>query len=355
MVEISKGDLVQSIPLLAIFGYMFFVQRVIEPNFPEAAPYAAAFGVLLIIVMVPLMEALALIATASYLFLALTVRGPEGSYTLDLWVNREKFRTEQVRPGYYVSTLPLAKNANHPELKKIKKIKIEHEETWNERFDFSRGLARLWEEEFKHANVAACTVYEKPRVTPSEDHLEPVPTFVLVEAPKDYYQVSSFLTKLKRLKDSSTDQKKDFDTEQLKTEYKALQDEYGNLKSQYNEAKQKLYAQEELVQQLRNAFQALLTSTADFKDMLIQYLLAWRHKQLTIENALSSLRGRNWTVPREVVAGVVALAAIGYFYYYPDSRAEVMSWLSIPSNALTVLALVGLMVAGVYYATKRRR
>ena len=346
MVELSKGDIVQSIPMLALFGYMFFVQKVIEPNFPEAAPYAAGFGMFLIIFMVVLMEALAVIVTASYLFLDLTVRGPEGSYELPLWVNREKFRTEQVRPGYYVSDLTLAKDANHPELKKIKKVKIEHEGPWNERVDFARGWARLWEEEFKHANVAACTVYEKPRVTPSEEHLEPIPTFVLVEAPKDYYQTGRMAAE-KGIES--------FDAQRMQTENSALRQENNNLQSQLNEAKQKLYAMEALVQQLRNAFQALLTSTADFKDMIIQYLLAWRHAQLTIENALSSLRGHAWMIPKEAVAGILGLAAIGYFYYYPDSRAEVMSWLSIPANALTVLALVGLIVAGVYYATKRRR
>jgi len=140
-----------------------------------------------------------------------------------------------------------------------------------------------------------------------------------------------------------------------------LRRQIAELKHQLMEAKRQAFhwhqrsiRAEEVIEQQKNELTAVLKSKQDFHDSVVEYMLSIRQDQLTIENAIKSLRRpvisqKNW-----IGATVAALALIAFLYFNPQIVSNALEWLSYTRNQVFTLLSVAAL-GGIYYYSRRRK
>ena len=99
----------------------------------------------------------------------------------------------------------------------------------------------------------------------------------------------------------------------------------------------------------------IIKSKGDFRGAVIEYLLSIREVQLTIENALKSMKGPRIPWGKWMIWPIMFVAGLVYLYYNPQVVSETQKYLSLPLNQLFILGLGIIAVAGIFYARRRLR
>jgi DNA-directed RNA polymerase len=142
--------------------------------------------------------------------------------------------------------------------------------------------------------------------------------------------------------------------EDLKRKIETLKTENLELRRRAYEYHQKWIQQEEINEQLKNELAAALAAKSDFKSAVVEYMLTIREAQLTIMNALKSMRRGYMQFGMWIALTVIAVALIIYFSYYPDQAYRLQLWLSQPTNQIFVIAAIGIVAFAIFYSKRRR-
>jgi len=141
----------------------------------------------------------------------------------------------------------------------------------------------------------------------------------------------------------------------LEAEVNRLRLENAEYKRQALDYHQKYIQAEEVIDQLKNEFLAVLRSKADFKASVIQYMLTIREAQLRIEHAIKQLKGPRIAFGKWMAITIIAIAAIAAFAFTPGLSHRFMNWLSSPLNQFFLIALAIIVGLIIYYVKGRRK
>ena len=141
----------------------------------------------------------------------------------------------------------------------------------------------------------------------------------------------------------------------LEAQVRSLRLENAEYKRQALDYHQKYIQAEEVIDQLKNEFLAVLRSKADFKASVIQYMLTIREAQLRIEHAIKQLKGPRIAFGKWMAITIIAIATIAAFAFTPGLSHKFMSWLSSPLNQFFLIALAIIVGLIIYYVKGRRK
>jgi len=335
-------------PIIGIIGFMFVWQYLIVPQFPiESRMWIAPFGTVGAIGLIWFMDSLLKWQAASYTHIEAICR-PSG-LKLQLFVKSLETKeiidtdeTTNTSESYgFATVFYLAEKIKHPFFNILEYVVIRHRLKYEDHFRFTPGKAVYKGQIVDHPKSAKIILYELSEA--DVDHLSPVPTFWLKDAPGDYYlQPETTLPNGGKLT---------IDQAQILTENQQLKNERAEYKRQAIDWHQKAVQLGEYVEHLKGELDAVLGSKTKFKVAVLEYMLTFREAQIRIENAIRHMKGVQITWTKVMALTAVSFAVIGAFVL---DVGGVREWFSNGTNQFFVIALV-LGSVFVYFYVKKRR
>jgi len=275
-----------------------------------------------------------------------------------------EIETAEIEPGVYATKLKLGEKLTHSFYGPIEKggnIVVKHDLPWEVRMQFGQGKAVFKDQVVDHPKSAQVILYE-PLGTFDMDHLNPVPVFLLKDAPGDYQLpedqiiletggAGELLTKRvlsegKELTGASLL----FAYQKMKKENEELKTRNIELQRQGLHWHQVAVRFEEVNKQIKNELHSVLSSKSDQKQAVVEMLLTLLEAHTKIRNALKEIRPTTW-LNKAVVMMVIAFMGVAIFLLNPG---DIMGWLSIQQNQAFIVILAGVIGFSYFYATQKR-
>ena len=176
----EKTDFIMFGTIILLYVYLIAIDAFI----PQHKGIAGILGLVVILGQLVLMDYYMIYKTAPFAYLRAICR--PSNEKLHIYIKR--IDTKQVtNPDGYASTIELAFPIKHPSFGKISKLVIRHRKPWEKRVIYSHGRAVFQGYTISHPNVAEIVLHEKAHGSFDVDRASPIPSFVLHEAPGDYY------------------------------------------------------------------------------------------------------------------------------------------------------------------------
>ncbi len=188
----NKNDQYNYAIFLIVIGwfafYSYFLQNVID------AATAGTISILLIILPILFLEVGIKLLVAGTPYIRATVRSPNGSYTLRLFINPAP---EKVHEGFASSVCSLKWPVTSPDFGKFDTVKLLYHGSWGETFLFKPGRAVWMEYEVGHPQTEDATFYTLLQNATITDHIDIIPTFWVKDASGHYPREMGLLPQAK--------------------------------------------------------------------------------------------------------------------------------------------------------------
>ena len=175
----DKSDYYLYGPMVAMLAWMMGY-KVIAPNLSGNTVFGVSVAVLLGPIMV--LELYVTQVTSSCPYVRAVVR-PHGDVMRFYVKEYDEIRGETYSTRRIVVNWPIRTHFHG----KVSEIIIRFEGNWNDRVQYSRGKARLWEYEVDHRATENLILYELMEGTLDYDHTKEIPCYYLANASGDYY------------------------------------------------------------------------------------------------------------------------------------------------------------------------
>jgi len=286
---------------------------------------------------------------ASYTYIEATCR--PSNEKLHLFV--KSIETKQTGPNEWATKLNLGPKAHHSVYHELKWIVLKHALSYEDRMEFCAGKAVYKSQIVDHPKTARITIYEDDEGGYDVDHLNPIPSYHLQEAPKDFFNSEAMLARrvLVGADGQEYDEQDRYDMETLLKEKEILHRSVTEYKRQAWSWHKQAVRFEDVIEHLKGELTAALESKGDFKKGLVQLMLTIREQQLRIEHALKSLKRPTFTVTKIVAMLILGLASLGVFAFVPEARA----WISSTGNQFFIIIFGGVALAVYYLIVQRRK
>lgn len=326
------GRTFEYLPMLVLIIAMFIMPRLPVDIQRIMQPTVMVLSIALIFVT----DAFARVLAAEYIYIEAACR--PSNQKLHLFV--KDLETTENEDGINTTKLELGIPVKHKFYQVMRYLVIQHKFLWEKRMILTPAKANYHGYLVKHPKTAKITLYEQ--ATSDIDHLNPIPTFLLKEAPGDYYLSTETLAPTVLANGG-------FQLNELLLKNEKLMREINEHKRSSLDWHQRAVRLEEVVDQLKNELMAVLHSKADFKGTVIEYMLTIREAQLNITNALKTMRKPRITITKMVVA----LACVVGFFLTVWLVPDVLVWVQMNSGLVIVLAALGAVTA-YYISTKKK-
>lgn len=275
-----------------------------------------------------------------------------------------EIETAEIEPGVYATKLKLGEKLNHSFYGPIEKggnVVVKHDLPWEVRMQFGQGKAVFKDQVVDHPKSAQVILYE-PLGTFDMDHLNPVPVFLLKDAPGDYELpedqiiletggAGELLTKRVLSEGKTlTGASLLFAYQKVKKENEDLKNRSIELQRQGLHWHQVAVRFEEVNKQIKNELHSVLSSKSDQKQAVVEMLLTLLEAHTKIRNALKEVRPVTW-MNKAVVMMVIGFLCVAVFLTNPG---DIMGWLSIQQNQGFIVILAGVIGFAYFYATQKR-
>lgn len=348
MFGLDMGDLYEFMPIGAFFVWSFVIVPILPPELRPLGPVGMVIPIVFMIVLEQTLKWMA----SEYLHILAHCR--PSNIELDLFIT--SIETREIQPGLFSSKLSLGQIVKHPYYQLMEYLVIKHWGTWEDRMEFCQRKVKFKHEEITHNKSAVVTLYEEQ--TSDVDHLKPIPVFVMVEAPRDYYNPQDYYREVVapmleanggQLMQALTQEQR-FDIEKLQSRNMELEGKVVEYERQAMYWHNLAVKGEQVIKQLKNELHAVLSSASDQMQAVIEILLMWLGAHVDIREALKAARGPYAWLNKKVIFGALALVGILMFILNPD---PIMQWLQMKEIQAFLLILA--VIAGiVYYQTQRR-
>jgi hypothetical protein len=286
-------------------------------------------------------------------------------YDYSLYIRQSEEATEQqVGPNQYATTLPLRFKTYFPDYGKVDKVILHHVGHWGDVMLFKPGKANWNNVVVDHPQTTKIVVSQTPGATVAVDYGESIPVFYLRDSPKFYTKFSACVNYGK--KELEPEALKELDNSELANALTDLSVRYNQLVEVYNETNrsQLKWHRERINLAETNAhqrveLQAEQESQLNFTDSVNSRLLTLVQVHGGIKNAFKSAnRGKTnlgFLTNKWFILLVVAALAFAFVNFNPSVSEGIQYWFSNPVNQIFVLALIGLIVAGVYFVMRHKK
>jgi hypothetical protein len=294
----------------------------------------------------------------SYPYVGMLDRTTNLTYEIYLQDSEEAVE-RKIGPNKYAATWPLRFPQNFPEYGKRDKIIVHYTGKFADNFLFRAGLAFWNGMPVQHPQTEFIVVSQAPKATIAIDHGETTPVFFLENSSKMHSPVSmteDFATldeeallkepvkvlveKIKSIRD------------QLKIKVKES-DEANRQKFEWH---QRGISAEEMTDQQRVEIDSMHEIKTNFAEAVDGKLMMLLYIYGGIKNAWNATRSgkRLQFLNKWVIFGAVALAFIVYLSLNPEISTGVGVWFSSTVNQLVAIAMMGLVVAGIYIVYSKK-
>jgi len=349
MLDLDMGDIYDFAPIVAFFLWTF----VFTPLLPEdQRRILGPLGMVIPIVFMILLEQSLKWMASEYTHILAICR--PSNVQLDLFINFKQ--SLEIKPGLFSTKLTLGQQVKHPYWQILEYLVIKHWNTWEDRIEYTKRKVKFKGEWVTHNKSAVVTLYEE--TTSDIDHLNPVPTFLLTEAPKDVYDpadryreiVAPMLAANGGGLGQGLSEDQWFDLEKLQKRNIDLESENVELERQALDKHNKWIKGERVIKHLKNELFGFMSGESEQKPAVIEQVLTALEAHTKIREALRELRGPWGFLNKTLVFGALIIVGIIIFVVNPD---PIMYWVAQGEiqGLLLILAVIGGVV---YYYSKRK-
>jgi hypothetical protein len=288
------------------------------------------------------------ITASKYLYIALIVRPLNARLNLFIKEPTDGVHSRIIDKPHqiYETPLTLGEPIRSKRFQNVRQIVIKHKLPWEKRVIALPGKALFRGYSVDHSRTATLTVWTPKIGQTMIDHLEPIPIFVLAEAPRDYYLAIDPVTV-----DAEITKEGSKANSPLELENERLKNENVEWKRYGYDQHQRLIQIEGEFQQIKNEFRGALSRTRDVSKLVLEELLTVLSAHTEIEEAVNEYRTRPWikvTIGMAIlILGIFALYEYGY---NQDFRT------AIQQNTYLILgvAICGVFMAMFLFGRRRR-
>lgn len=276
----------------------------------------------------------------------------------------KEIETVEIEPGIFATNLTLGEGTNskfYGAIEKEGNIVFKHWGQWEDRMHFSQGKALFKGQVVDHAKSAKVILYE-PEGTFDMDHLNPIPVYLLKDAPGDFLlpedqpmletaKAGEYLTK------KIVSEGKEMTGATLLFGYQKIKKENENFVTRNIELQrqalhwhQVAVRLEEVNKQIKNELHSVLSSKSDQKQAVVEQVLTALEAHTKIRSALKSLMPTPW-LNKAFAFLILGILGIGVFLTNPGN---ILDWLATKSNQLFVIILSAVLVFVYVYAKQKK-
>jgi hypothetical protein len=343
----DREKLFEDIPIFLLLAILFLLR--IAP--PEIRDYLFWGGFIVTIAFIMGTEYAFRIKASQYLYIRLIVRPLNAILHLFIMEPPDGIHSRVIdsERNIYETPLTLGEPLKSRHFKGVRQVVIKHQLLWEKRFIALPGKAVFRGYQVDHAKTATMVVWTPKEGQTMIEHLEPIPIFVLAEAPRDYYLTVDPVTVEPDPQPSTEIQTP---TAQNHTNVEALRRQVIEWKRYGFDQHQKLIQIEGEFQQIKNEFRGALSRTRDVSKLVLEELMTLLSAHTEIEDAVNEVRKRPWIV----ITTATVVLILGVFGMYEFSTNEdVRSWISQNTILLIVLAVCAVFIFSFLYGRRRHR
>jgi len=344
--EIDQGKLMEYLPMGLLLLMLFIMPLV--PDAYRTWFFVAAIGSFGLSIFYN--EYGLEIIASKYLGIRMIVRPTNEIINFFIHKTPEGMSSQLVDPSTnrYETPLEAEEKASHSYYGQLTKITLQHELPWEKRMLFLPGKIMFRGVLIDHNSVCTITVWEKREDTERVDHLEPIPTFVVAEAPRDIHLLNEPLTVCAEIP-TATLALNGGGSQQTVTEFNLdYKGKYDEFKTRYNNEHQRSIRLESQVSQLKNEFHGLTGKEADTNKLVMEQL----HTLLSAHIDITEVAGmkHNWFKFGKWMAialiGVVGMVLLA-------TQEGLRAWIGNNQLMFIIIVLVGGFV--VYWTMGRNK
>jgi hypothetical protein len=345
MPEWDMSEVYKILPIAVLMAWTFVIPQFLPETWRQ--PVGMIGMVVSILFMLVVEEILRLMA-AEYPHILAICR--PSNIQLDLFI--EKKQSREIKPGLFSTKLTLGQRVKHPYWQILEYVVIKHWKAWEKRIEYTKRKVKFKGEMVTHPNSAVVTLYEE--AASDVDHLNPVPTFTLTEAPKDVHDPQDrwreIVAPMLAMNGGELSAEQMFDMERLQAANAELETKNTEYKRQAMYWHNLAIKGEGANKSLKNELHGVLGSDPDQNQAVVEQVLRALGAHVDIHEALKSLRGPfSWL--NKTIVGIIALVVLGaVFLFNPD---PIMSWLV--RKEVQALIFIGLVIGGAMYFYAKRR
>jgi hypothetical protein len=347
----DRDQIFEDIPVFALLGIMVLMNTNVIP--PEYRPYLFWGGCIFTGIFILGTEYVFRITASKYLYILLIVRPLNAKLHLFVKEPSDGVHSRIIDKVHqiYETPLTLGEPLKNKRFRNVRQIVIEHMLPWEKRIIALPGKAVFRGYSVDHPRTATLTVWT-PKVGQTViDHLEPIPIFVLAEAPRDYYLATDPVTVDAEPTTEKGIQVPSAEIDALKRENDKLKIENVEWKRYGFHAHQELIEIEGEDHQVKNEFRGVLGRTRRVSGLVLEELLTVLSAHTEIEEAVSEYRTRPWI---KVTIGL-ALLILGIFAIYEfSSNEDVRTWISNNTVLIIVIAVCAVFMVSFLFARRRK-
>ncbi len=368
----DQGRIYENLPMIVLMGTLVLLQIM-----PDAYKGYMLWGGMggAIIMMVFTDEALKWKAS-EYLHLRMVMRPENKIVNFFITKAQEGFQSRLIDPltNTYETPLTTKEKVNLPHYGDTRDasghahIILRHQMAWEKRMLFLPGKAPFRGYEIDHNASCTITVWEKRRDPEVLDHLEPIPIYVVAEAPQDYNvldtepieiiengQVNENLENINDQETSTalatlpTTKGKQQTTEQQENQVQVWKNIALDWKTRYHNDHRKLIRYESQVGGMKNEFHGITGQTEDTDALLFEREQTHLARHIDIYSAVHSLKHHNWfQITRNVVILVLGVFGIAEL----ATNGELRAWIGA-NQLLFIVPIIG--IAALFIYLQRRK
>lgn len=344
----DRDQLFEEIPIFLLLGIMFLL-RVVPP---EIRDYLFWGGFICTFAFILGTEYIFRITASKYLYILLIVRPLNAKLHLFIKEPPDGVHSRIIDKQHqiYETPLTLGESIKHKRFKGVRQVVIEHQLPWEKRVVALPGKALFRGYSVDHPKTATMVVWTPKVGQTMIDHLEPIPIFVLAEAPRDYYLAIDPVTV--EAEPTTAIQPQGQETlASAKQENDRLQIENIEWKRYGFDQHQKLIQIEGEFHQIKNEFRGALSRTRDVAKLVLEELMTVLSAHTEIEEAVNEYRTRPWI---KITMGLAVLI-LGIFAIYEFSTNEdVRTWISNNTVLIIALGVCAVFILSFLYSRRRR-
>lgn len=252
----------------------------------------------------------------------------------------------------YETPLTLGENLRLRKYLGVRQVVLEHVLTWEKRFIALPGRAMFRGYSVEHPRTAKMILWTPKEGQTIIDHAEPIPVFMVAEAPRDYYLATDPVIVESPGTDLQAVEKGSVDVQTVRNQLDSEKIKNRELERQNFTLQRNIIRIEGMLKQIKNEFRGALSRTRDTAKLVLEELLTVASAHSEIEEAVNEYRKRPWiTITIGLALLVLGIFGIYEYGYNQDFRAGIQQ----NEAVIIVLAVCAVFIVMFMYGRRSKR